>query len=181
MKIVPIDVAHKSFKKKMMGYDIDEVTEFLHAVADEMEKLIKERNDLKEQLRDKEIRILEYKERDKVLNSTIETAQKMSEKIREETGRESKLILNDAQQKADLITKDARDSLKSVYGEITNLKKTKVQIEANLRALLQAHMQLLDEQMRTVNNFIPATSAPSQSAGGESVGQKNPSISPLST
>ena len=129
MKIVPIDIAHKSFSKKMMGFDANEVSEFLNAVATEMEDLIRERNDLREQVREKDLRILEYKERDKVLNNTIETAQKMSEKIREESDREGKLILNDAKQQADLITRDARDSLKKVYTEITDLKKSKVQID----------------------------------------------------
>jgi cell division initiation protein len=178
MKIVPIDIAHKSFKKKMMGYDVDEVSEFLNAVADEMEKLIKERNDLKEQLRDKDLRIIEYKDRDRMLNSTIETAQKMSEKIREETEREAKIIINDANYKADLITKDARDSLKNAYTDISNLKRTRVQIEANLRALLQAHLQLLDEQVRTIADI---SAQGTQRSGGESVGQKTTTVSPLST
>ncbi len=178
MKIVPIDVAHKTFKKKMMGYEIDEVTEFLHAVADEMEQLIKERNDLKEQLRDKELRILEYKERDKVLNGTIETAQKMSAKIQDESEREAKLIINDAHHKADIITRDARDSLKKVYGELSDLKKTRVQIEANMRALLQAHLQLLDEQLKV----IPNVSAPvTEPRADQSVPQRSTSISPLSS
>ena len=181
MKLVPIDIAHKTFSKKMMGYHPEEVTDFLNAVADEMEGLVKERNQLRENLREKELRILEYKERDQVLNNTIETAQKMAERIREDNEREARLIVNDANQKAEIILRDARDSLKNLYAEMSNLKKSKIQIEANLRALLQAHLQLLNEQMAVIPDFSvedpvkPSTSDPTKDA---KPAEETPSIQP---
>ena len=156
MNIIPKDIAHKTFNKKMIGYSTEEVSEFLQMVTHEMERLVKENNNLKEDLRDKEVQILKHKEQDKTLKSTIETAQKMSQKIREECDREGKLIINDAQQKADFIIRDAKESLKRIYYEISELKRTKVQIEANLRALLQAHLQLLNEQI----SALPEVSTP---------------------
>ena len=51
--------------------------------------------------------------------------------------------INDAKQKSDLIVKDARDSLKKTYAEISNLKRARVQFENNLRALAQAHLSML--------------------------------------
>ena len=156
MRIIPKDIAHKTFNKKMFGYNVEEVLEFLQLVTHEMEALIRENNNLKENLRDKEVQVLRYKEQDKTLKNTIETAQKMSQKIREDSDREGKLIINDAQQKADFIIRDARDSLKRIYYEISELKRTKVQIEANLRALLQAHLQLLNEQI----SALPEVSTP---------------------
>lgn len=147
MKIVPADITHKTFNKKLFGYDNEDVLAFLQEVAHEMEDLMRENNNLKEIVRDKEIQILKYKEKDKAIKETIETAQKMSQKMQEEADREGRLIVNDAQQKADFIVRDAKDSLKRIYHEISDLKRTKVQIEANLRALLQAHLQLLNEQI----------------------------------
>ncbi|WP_269768121.1 DivIVA domain-containing protein [Bdellovibrio bacteriovorus] len=44
MRITPIDIAHKSFGKKMMGLDADEVMDFLQQIAAQMESLIQERN-----------------------------------------------------------------------------------------------------------------------------------------
>ena len=52
MKIAPIDIAHKVFGKKMMGLDSEEVQDFLRLIAEEMETLIRERNNLREQMRD---------------------------------------------------------------------------------------------------------------------------------
>ena len=48
MRIAPIDIAHKTFHRKMMGFDPDEVMDFLRLVAEELEGLIKERNSMRE-------------------------------------------------------------------------------------------------------------------------------------
>lgn len=145
MKITPIDIAHKDFSRKLMGFDNQEVGDFLQQISSQMESLIHERNQLKEILREKELSLLEYKERDKLLKDTITTASQMSEKIRHEADREAKFILAEAQQKAEFITRDAKDSLKKTYQEIVDLKKTRIQFEANLKALVQAHLSILEQ------------------------------------
>lgn len=145
MKIAPIDIAHKSFDRKLMGLDAEAVHHFLKAVADQMEDLIRERNNLKEGLREKELAILEYKERDESLKNTITTATRMSEKIQVDAEREAKLIINDAQQKAEAIMRDSRDSLKRIYQEMTDMKKIRMQFEQNLKAVVKAHLELIDQ------------------------------------
>ena len=145
MKIAPIDIAHKTFARKVMGLDTDEVSDFLRDVADQMEEIIRERNALKEHIRQKEMQILEYRERDDSLKATITTATRMSEQIRVDSEREAKLIINDAQQKAEMILKDSRDSLKRIYQEISDLKRTRMQFEANLRSVCGAHLSMLDQ------------------------------------
>src|SRR5437868_6541307 len=98
MKITPIDIVHKSFNKKMLGIDAEEVNDFMAQIASQMEALIQERNTLKEALREKELSLLDYKERDQVLKSTIATATQMTERLRQDSEREAKLIIADANQ-----------------------------------------------------------------------------------
>lgn len=145
MKIAPIDIAHKNFNRKMMGIDQEEVTDFLRQVAEEMEGLIRERNNLREQMREKELAILEFRERDELLKSTITTATKMSDKIQQDAERESRLIISDAKQQAEMIVRDSRDSLRRIFQEISDLKKIRMQYENNLRALVQSHLTMLEQ------------------------------------
>ena len=146
MKIAPIDIAHKTFGRKMMGLEPEEVHEFLRAVAEEFEAVIRERNQLKEAMREKELQILEFKDRDKALKETIMTAHKMTEGLRKDAEREAQLILHDAQQKADMIVRDARDSLKKTYQDISDLKRAKAQFEAGIRGLVATYTEILDRQ-----------------------------------
>ena len=153
MKMTPIDVSHKTFQKKMFGLDEMEVMEFLQNVASHMEELIHERNTLREALRDKDLRLSEFKERDHVLQSTISTAGVMADKIRIDAEREAKLILADAQHKSEIVTRDSRDSLKRIYQEMSDLKRARMQFEANLKALAQAHLSLLEQGERYMPNI----------------------------
>lgn len=166
MRITPIDIAHKSFGKKMIGLDAEEVGEFLQQIASQMEALIQERNSLKENLREKELSLLEFKERDQILKDTITTATQMAERLRQDAEREARLIIADAQQKSEIITRDSRDSLKKMYQEVTELKKVRMQFEANLKALAQAHLSLLEQgekfmpQMQLPNHHIVPGNGP---------------------
>lgn len=156
MKHYPSEVSTKTFERKMMGYDPDDVSDFLTVIAAQMDALLQERNALREALKEKELNLLEYKERDHVLKATLTTASQMAEKMRGDSEREAKLIINDANQKAELITRDAKDSLKKVYGEIGDLKRTRMQFEANLKAMVQAHLSLLEQGQQ----FMPKMSLP---------------------
>ncbi len=153
MRIAPIDIAHKNFSKKFMGFDSEEVIEFLREMADQMEELIRERNSLKETLREKELNILEYRERDETLKTTITTATRMAEQIRVDAEREAKLIMHDANQKAEMIVKDARDSLKRIYQEVGEMKRARIQFEANLRSIAQAHLAMLDQSHQIMPDY----------------------------
>jgi len=152
MRIAPIDIAHKTFHRKMMGFDPDEVMDFMRQVAAELEALVKERNSLKETLREKELAVAEYRERDELLKSTIATATRMSEKMQIDAEREAKLIINDANQKADMIVRESRDSLKRIYQEITDLKRVRMQFENNLKALIQSHATMLEQGQKIMPN-----------------------------
>lgn len=152
MKLTPTDVRHRQFSKGLLGLDEEQVLEFLQIVASEMESLIQEKNALKEALREREVAIHDMRERDKTLQTTIQTASSMSDRIRSDAEREAKLIIADAQQKAEIITRDSRDSLKKVYQDITDMKRARLQFEANMKAMVQAHMTLLEQGERLLPN-----------------------------
>ena len=156
MKHYPAEIANRNFERKMMGYDPDEVSDFLTVVAAQMDALLQERNALRDAIKEKELSLLEYKERDQVLKATITSASQMAEKMRADAEREAKLIINDANQKAELITRDAKDSLRKVFNEIGELKRTRMQFEANLKAMVQAHLSLLEQGQQ----FMPKLSLP---------------------
>jgi cell division initiation protein len=177
MRITPIDIIHKSFSKKMMGIDASEVSEFMNQIASQMEVLIHEKNSLKEALREKELNLLEYKERDQVLKATIATASQMTERMRQDSEREAKLIIADANQKAEMIMRDSRDSLKKMYQEITDLKRARMQFEANLKALVQAHLSLLEQGEK----YMPQMQLPNYNmTSSHSSNDKSTGVSPLS-
>lgn len=155
MKITPVDITHKSFNKKMFGLDENEVYDFLQQVASQLEAVTHEKNLLKEQLRERDLQLADAKDRDQVLKATITTASQMADRLKVDAEREAKLILADAQQKAEIIMRDSRDSLKKIYQEVSDLKRARLQFEANLKALAQAHLSLLEQGEKYMPSTMP--------------------------
>lgn len=152
MKITPIDIAHKSFGKKLLGLNETEVLDYLQLLSSELENLIHERNSLKEVLREKELMLHEYRDRDQVLKNTIATASTMVEKLRKDAEKEAQNIVEEAKIKSDIIVRDARESLKKTYAEISQLARVRMEFEANIRGIAQAHLSILDQSAELIKN-----------------------------
>lgn len=145
MKYFPKEIAAKIFDRKMMGFDPEQVEDYLVAIAAQMEAILQENTYLKSTLKEKELDLLHYKDKEQLLQQTMTQATQTTEKMRQDADRDGKLIVNEAHQKAELIVKEAKDSLRKMYQEISELKKSKMQFEANLKAMAQAHLSLLDQ------------------------------------
>ncbi len=151
MKYYPAEIQTKTFDRKMMGYDPDQVENFLIIIAAQIEALLQERTILKDALKNKELDILNYKDHEQLLQQTMIQSTQLTEKIKSDTERDCKLIINDAHLKAEMITRDAKDSLRKIYSDIADLKKSRMQFEANLKAMAQAHLSLLEQ----ADQFLP--------------------------
>ena len=145
MKITPVDIHHKEFSHQIWGINKDEVNEFLRHVSYELEAITLERNQLKESVREKEMTLLEFKERDKVLSQTIATASQMAEKINAEAQKEALNIKKEAELQAEQMLQETREQLKLMYKEIMDLKRMRLQFEANMKSLAQAHIDLIEK------------------------------------
>lgn len=180
MKITPVDVAHKTFNKSIYGLDQKEVINYLQAVADQLEILTKERNDLREKLREKEISIGEYKERDQLLKTTLMTAAQMSEKIKEDAERKAELIIQESHMKAEDIQKAANEALRKTYMDINELRALRLQFETNMKALAHAHVSLLEEGHKYMGMNQPSINPNNHSNnnGYQAANTVTPSTSP---
>lgn len=145
MKFYPTEIMNKTFDRKMMGFDPEQVVNFLMQIAAQTEHLANQIKTLTEELKEKELQLHEFRDRDNVLRSAITQATKMTDQMKAEAEHEVKIIISDAQQKAETITRDAKDSLRKIYQEISDLKKSRMQFEANLKAMAQAHLSLLEQ------------------------------------
>ena len=71
MKHYPAEIANKTFDRKMMGFDPDQVKDYLTVIAAQLEALIIEKKTLSDELRDKNLQLLEHKDREQILKAAI--------------------------------------------------------------------------------------------------------------
>jgi len=144
MNITPLDIQQQQFKGKMLGgLDPHDVDAFLQMVAAEMESLIRENSDLKEQGRRVSLQLDELSQREVTLRETMLAAQKISEEMKANAQREAKLLISEAELKGERIVADAENRLLQLNNQIHEVKRQKLQFESNLRSLLESHLKML--------------------------------------
>jgi cell division initiation protein len=143
MKITPLDIQQYEFRKRLNGLDPEDVKGFLDLVRAEMEDLVRENNALKDELKRTVQRLGEYREREHILKETLLTAQKLSDDIKAQAGKEAETITAVAEVKANEIVQQATQRASRLQGEIRELRRQKLQFEENLRSMLTMHMKML--------------------------------------
>lgn len=144
MRITPLDIQQKSFHRVLRGYDRQEVEAFLSLLAAEFEELVKETMALREQVGRKDEDIAEFRSREKSLQETLITAQKASEEIRHASRKEAEIAISQAELQAEKIVQAAHSRFLRIVDDITELKRQRAQFEVNVRALVEAHLKLLE-------------------------------------
>ncbi|MCM2359770.1 MAG: DivIVA domain-containing protein [Geobacteraceae bacterium] len=144
MKISPLDIQQQQFKGKMFGgLDAEDVDSFLQMVAAEMEDLIRENTELKEQARRAAAEMEAIKEKEADLRDTMLAAQKITEEMKANSQKEATLLVAEAEMKADGILADANRKLSELTNQIQELRREKMQFETALKSLLDTHYKML--------------------------------------
>ena len=144
MNITPLDIQQQQFKGKMLGgLDPSDVDAFLQMVAAEMESLIRENTELKEQGRKVSQQFEELSQREVTLRETMLAAQKITEEMKANAQKEATLLVSEAELKGERIVADAENRLVQLNNQIHEIRRQKVQFESNLKSLLEAHLKML--------------------------------------
>ena len=144
MKITPLDIQQQQFKGKMFGgLDPEDVDTFLQLVAGELEELIRENTELKDQARRAAANMEEMKEKEVTLRETMLAAQKITEEMKANAQKEATLLVSEAELKAENILADANRKLAELNSQIQEMRREKLQFETALKSLLDTHYKML--------------------------------------
>jgi len=148
MKLTPLDLQQKTFRKVTLGgLDEREVRAWLDLVASQLEDLTRKLNRQDEELRRREARINEFKDREQLLQQTLTTTQKLAEEMKVNARKEADIILSSAELQGEKIIANAQARRMALVGEIEELKRARGAFLQQLQSLLDTHKSILD-QMR---------------------------------
>jgi cell division initiation protein len=144
VKITPLEIQQQQFKGKMFGgLDPDEVDGFLQLVAGELENLVRENGELKEQNRRLLTEAEDIRQRETNLRETMLAAQKITEEMKANSQKEATLIVSEAELRAERLMADAEKKLVQLNTQIQDLRRDKMQFETALKSLLDTHYKFL--------------------------------------
>jgi cell division initiation protein len=144
MKISPLDIQQQQFKvKTFRGLDPDDVDAFLQTVAGEMEELIRDNMQMKEQQSRQSREMLDMAEKERELRETLLSAQRVIEEMKANARKEAELIVSEAEIKGERIIVDAERQLGQLKSQIEEVKRQKIQFEMSFKGLLDSFTRQL--------------------------------------
>ncbi len=144
MRITPLDIQQKQFPMKFRGFDVEEVYAFLEIIREEMEDLLRDNANLKENIQRLETQIKDYKDMETTLRETLLTAQQMVEDYKTNARKEAELVVKEAELKADSLLKEAQEKVIKIHEDIVDLKGIRRHFKEELKRLVEGHLKMLE-------------------------------------
>ena len=100
MALTPVEIRHVKLKRGLFGYRRSHVDRLLDDVYDSFEEVWRERADLSDALENADGELVRYRELEEILRTTLVTAERSAQELREQAHREASLIINEAHAEA---------------------------------------------------------------------------------
>ena len=143
--LTPLDIENKRFSKKLNGYSVDEVDDFLDQVTLEYEKLYKENNEYKEEVEQAKKDLEHYRNVEKTLQNTLVMAQTTADDIKSMAQKQADQIIRDAQSEARRSVDDLNHQQYEITRKIEEMKKQFEVYKAKMEALLISQLEMLQD------------------------------------
>lgn len=144
MPLTPQDIQQQRFRVRFRGFDVREVDRFLEQVSENLASLNAENKTLKEDLRRLKLENQGYKEREETFKRAMLNSQKVMEQMKDNARKSAEIIMADAEVKAEKILNRAHNRLSQLHEDIAELKRQRMQIELQIRSVIEAHSKLLE-------------------------------------
>ncbi len=156
MSISPLDVRNQIFKKKFRGYDADEVKIFLDAVADRMEEMIKDKENLERESTALRERSNTFAELETALREAMVTAQKICDEAKVNAQKEADNIIRQADIDAQVRVAEAAGKVEGIVRAHQDTRAQTMAFIAKMRSLLEGQLSFLgsvESEVRSENNI----------------------------
>ncbi|MDO4432501.1 MAG: DivIVA domain-containing protein [Aerococcaceae bacterium] len=144
--LTPNEILNKEFNKRLRGYDIDEVSDYLDLIAVDFERLLKDNRELTQRLADTQEKLRYFEQLQETLNSSIMVANEAAERLKQNARKEAELILFETEREADRIVLQANQQVQQTMQEQETLRRTSRQFYDTLRHMLTQQLELISEK-----------------------------------
>ena len=146
----------QEFARTLRGYDRAQVDEFKQAISEELERLLRDRSQHEERLRNAQEQLRAFRDRERAMNEALVAAQQLRVDSREQAEREAELVLREARAEAERILERAHQEEALVRELAVGVALQFTSYVASFRTLLERHLGEVDGLQRRVR---PGTSA----------------------
>jgi cell division initiation protein len=156
--LTPLEIQKQTFSRAIKGYNPDEVRAYLHLVAEEIERLVRENDRYARDLTMLREDLEDHSNRERILKDTLLSAQKVAEDLTANARKEAELIVKDAELLSERVIAQAMQRVADLERSITDLKIERRSMRNKLQGTLDTiqHMVVLDAEQEANEEPITA-------------------------
>jgi cell division initiation protein len=144
VRLTPLDIRNHRFSTRVRGLDPAEVEAFVRLIAEDYEDMLRENEVLHEKVQRLEVQVEELSANEKILQTTIVTAQHLSEDLKKTAVKESEVMVSEAEVKAEKILAASHRRAAKLAQDIREMKLLRARLATTIRASIDTYLGLLD-------------------------------------
>src|SRR5437867_12323361 len=107
MALTPVEIRHITLSRSLFGYNRQVVDKLLEDIVESFEQVWRERADLADKIERVEEDLVRYRELETLLHTTLVSAERASQELREQARRETQVLLEEAHAEARKVRREA--------------------------------------------------------------------------
>ena len=156
--LTPLEIQKAVFSRKFKGYNVDEVRGYLYLVAEEIERVLKQNDELMRENGHLREDLEEHTQRERILKDTLLSAQRVSEEVKANAQKEAELIVKDAELLSERLIAQAMSRVSDLERSIQDLKLERKVARSRLQSTLDIAQQMVALDAEQEANELPITS-----------------------
>ena len=157
MNLTPLDIQKQTFSRSLKGYNPDDVRAYLHLIAEEIERLLRDVDRLARENAMLREDLQEHSQREQILKDTLLSAQRVSEEVRATARKEAELIVKDAELLSERLIGQAMSRVADLEKSIQDLKIERRASRNKVQGVIDTVQQLLMLDAEEEANDQPIT------------------------
>jgi cell division initiation protein len=155
--LTPLEIQKQTFSRTIKGYNPDEVRAYLHLVAEEIERLVRDNDRFSREVAVLREDLQDHSNRERILKDTLLSAQKVAEDLTTNARKEAELIVKDAELLADRLISQAMQRVGDLEKAIGDLKIERRAARNKLQSTLDTIQQMVILDAEEEANEMPLT------------------------
>jgi DivIVA domain-containing protein len=138
--LTPLDIRKQEFRRALRGYETVGVEDFRERVADELERVIRERSVLEERVAALTEQLRVFRERERAMNEALVAAQQLRAETRAAAEREAQVIVREAEATAQRMLDEARQGEQAMRTRMAEAERQFQTYVGGFRAMLERQL-----------------------------------------
>lgn len=137
------EVRHRTFKKALFGYKVEDVDAFLEHMARVIDKAARHEREMAEKMHGLQEELARFRARESELSQLREDSERQAEEIRREAEEHAQRALREAEKGAGLVRAKAEEWLASLFERVEETERRRTSFFTAFRSALDSHYELL--------------------------------------